>query len=208
VTDASPIRTLEKHDLAPDPVDQFERWFQKAMGESGLAHPEAMCLSTLDRDGWPDGRIVLLKSVDHRGFVFYTNLQSRKGRELERTPRAALTFHWDALQQQVRVVGAVEPVSEAEADEYFASRPRGSQIGAWASRQSRPLNSREELEEAFAELDERYGENPVPRPSFWSGYRVVHHQVEFWQGRQDRLHDRFLYRRSADGGWLTERLYP
>jgi pyridoxamine 5'-phosphate oxidase len=208
VTQDTPSPTLEKEDLAPDPVEQFDRWFEVAARESDLAHPEAMCLSTLDKDGWPDGRIVLLKSVDHRGFVFYTNTESRKGRALERNPRAALTFYWEARERQVRVVGTVEPVSEAEADEYFASRPRGSQIGAWASRQSRPLASREELEAAVAEVEERYASDPVPRPSYWSGYRVVHHQVEFWQGRVSRLHDRFTYRRSPDGGWLSERLYP
>ena len=135
-------RTLERDDLAPDPIDQFDRWFADAREGAGLRHPEALCLSTVDRDGWPEARIVLLKEVDHRGFVFYTNVESRKGLALERTPRAAVTFHWERLERQVRAVGTVEPVSDAEADAYFASRPRGSQVGAWASRQSRPLESR------------------------------------------------------------------
>ncbi|MBW3535320.1 MAG: pyridoxamine 5'-phosphate oxidase, partial [Gemmatimonadetes bacterium] len=175
--------------------------------ESRLAMPEAMCLSTVDDDGYPEGRIVLLKDHDARGFVFYTNLRSRKARSLAARPRAGLTFYWEGLGRQVRAQGDVEPVANEDADAYFASRPVGSRVGAWASFQSEVLESREALEARFRELEDRHSQGPVPRPPHWSGLRVVPRRVEFWQEGANRLHDRFVYRRDADR-WTLERLYP
>lgn len=188
------------------PFARFQEMFDHAVG-AGVAMPEAMSLATVDAAGNPSVRMVLCKGVDARGFVFYTNFESRKGVEALGQPRAALCFHWVSLEQQVRVEGGVEVVSDEEADAYFATRPRGSQLGAWASKQSRPMRSREELEKAFAEVTERFGAGPVSRPPFWSGMRVVPTRVEFWQGRPDRLHDRTLYVREGDG-WRVEMLQP
>jgi pyridoxamine 5'-phosphate oxidase len=166
-----------------------------------------MVLATVGADGRPAARFVLLRGFDARGFVFYTNLGSRKSRELQACPYAALTIHWAVLGRQIRVEGRVEQVSDAEADEYFASRPRESQIGAWASRQSERLVSREELEQRTRECDARFGAKPVPRPPFWSGFRVVPDAIEFWTSRPGRLHDRVLYRR-RDGRWDEQLLFP
>jgi pyridoxamine 5'-phosphate oxidase len=198
---------LRRRDLADDPLEQFLRWYQEAQG-SGLRYPNAMAVATATADGRPSVRMVLLREVDERGFVFYTNLESRKGRELAENPRAALLFYWEPLERQVRIEGRVELVTSAEADAYFATRPKGSQISAWASRQSEPIDSREELERRRAEFAERFGSGPVPRPAYWGGYRVVPDTYEFWQGRPDRLHDRFRYERSADGIWVITRLQP
>lgn len=194
--------------LASDPMDQFTRWFEDAVERSGQNDPNAMCLSTLSPDGMPEGRIVLLKGVDPRGFVFYTNLESAKGRALAAHPVAALTFHWDRLARQVRVQGGVEPVTDEEADSYYASRPRGSRLGAWASEQSRPLVDRETLESRVREMELRYPGEAIPRPPHWSGFRVLPRVVEFWQGRTSRLHDRFVYRREGGGDWTIQRLNP
>ncbi len=199
---------LDRSDLEDDPIQQFRRWFVAARERSGLEYPNAMCLSTTGPEGMPQGRIVLMKDFDDRGFVFYSNLRSAKGREIDSDPRGALTFHWEALARQVRIAGPIERVEEAEADAYFATRPRGSQIGAWASEQSAPLASREELEARVQEVEERYAGAEVPRPPHWSGLRVVPVAVEFWQGRPSRLHDRFRYERRADGGWSVTRLSP
>ncbi|MSR35872.1 MAG: pyridoxamine 5'-phosphate oxidase [Gemmatimonadetes bacterium] len=201
---------LERGALADDPLVQFDRWFEIARAQSGAQMPEAACLSSVDDDGYPDGRIVLLKARDATGFVFYTNLRSVKGRSLLARPRAALTFHWETLARQVRVQGDVERVRDAEADAYFATRPRGSQIGAWASEQSTALASREALLASVADVEARYEAGAVPRPPHWSGLRIVPRRVEFWQGRPDRLHDRFVYRRrGADASaWEIERLAP
>jgi pyridoxamine 5'-phosphate oxidase len=193
---------------ADAPLALFVAWMEEAKA-SEPADPNAMSLATVDADGLPDVRMVLLKGIDERGFVFYTNLDSRKGRELAANPRAALLFHWKSLTRQVRVRGPVERVTDAEADAYFATRPRLSQIGAWASRQSAPLESRLAFEKAVALATAKYALGAVPRPPFWSGFRVVPLVMEFWHDRPFRLHDRVEYRRAAIGGaWSRTRLYP
>lgn len=191
---------------AQDPYALFDTWFQEA-AEKEPNDPNAMALATVGADGQPSIRMVLLKGVDARGFTFYTNYESRKGRQLLENPKAALCFHWKALRRQVRVEGPVEQVDAEEADAYFASRPRGSQIGAWASLQSRPLAGRFELEKRIAQYTAKFGLGAVPRPSYWSGFRVLPSRIEFWEDRPFRLHDRLVYHR-RDEGWETERLYP
>lgn len=188
-----------------EPLAAFARWFADAAERE--PDPDAMTLATATPEGRPSARAVLLKGFDARGFVFYTNLESRKSTELARNPRAALCFLWKVLRRQVRVEGRVEPVSEAEADDYFASRARDSRIGAWASDQSRPLASRAELERRVDEFSRRFAEGEVPRPPHWSGFRVIPEQVEFWQERPSRLHDRWLFVRDGDL-WRRERLFP
>ncbi len=199
---------LRRRDLAADPVEQFLKWLDEAQA----AVPEdftSMVLATADPSGRPSARVVLLKGCDERGFVFYSNQDSRKGRELEANPRAALVFYWSAFDRQVRVEGRVEAVSAEDADAYFQSRPPGAQIGAWASRQSEVIGSRDALEEAVREMETRFGDGPVPRPEGWGGYRVVPDEIEIWQGRTNRLHDRFRYRRPRAGdGWTIDRLSP
>jgi pyridoxamine 5'-phosphate oxidase len=196
---------LSEANADADPIVQFNRWFDDAVA-ADLRHPNAMTLATVD-DGRPSARVVLLKSVDEHGFVFFTNFESRKGRELAANPAAALLFFWSELERQVRVDGTAEKVSPEESDAYFATRPYGSQIGAWASAQSAPIPSREVLEARARELDARYGGGPVPRPGHWGGYRVAPVEIEFWQGRANRLHDRLRYR-LAGGVWTRERLSP
>jgi pyridoxamine 5'-phosphate oxidase len=186
----------------------FARWLREAEERSGSIFPNAVCLSTVDGSGHPQGRMVLLKGADDRGFVFFTNYGSAKGRDLDGSPRAALTFYWDPLGRQLRARGGVERVPAAESDEYFRTRPRGSQLGAWASRQSEPLESREALEARVAEAARRYEGRDVPRPPHWGGFLLRPDAVEFWQEGQDRLHDRILYRRRTGGEWTTERLFP
>ena len=189
-----------------EPFAPFERWFALATTSEPLA--ETMTLATATRDGMPSLRAVLLKGADSRGFVFYTNFESRKAEELLANPRAALCFHWKSLARQIRIEGAVSVVSDAEADAYFASRPRDSQIGAWASDQSRPLADRGELETCFANVTRQYADNGVvPRPANWSGFRVQPDRVEFWQERPFRLHDRVLFARDGDA-WRKTRLFP
>jgi pyridoxamine 5'-phosphate oxidase len=189
-----------------DPFALFAEWFAQA-SDSEPNDPDAMALATADASGRPSLRMVLLKGCDERGFVFYTNLESQKGGELLANPRAALCFHWKSLRRQVRVEGEVERVGDAEADAYFASRPRDSQIGAWASKQSRPLESRFALEKAVAAYAAKFGFGAVPRPPYWSGMRIVPNRIEFWQDRPFRLHDRLVYVREA-GAWRTMKLYP
>jgi pyridoxamine 5'-phosphate oxidase len=198
---------LSESDLAPTWLAQFERWLEELVESGRLAEPNAMVLATADADCRPSARTVLLKGVDERGFVLYTNLESRKGRDALANPNAALVFDWIEMGRQVVVTGTVEPVSEEESDAYFATRPRGSQIGAHASHQSRPIASREELEAACAEASDRYPDE-VPRPPHWGGLRVAPDSVEFWQGRPNRLHDRLRFRRSESGDWVVERLAP
>ena len=198
-------RLIESEALA-DPVEQFREWFVAATS-AGVPEPNAMTLATAGADGRPDARIVLLKGFDARGFSFFTNRESRKGRELAANPFAALVFFWPALERQVRVEGRVELVSDAEADAYFALRPPGARLGAWASRQSEVVSGREVLETALADIEREYADGNIPRPPHWGGYRVVPDVVEFWQGRPSRLHDRLRYRK-ADAGWLIERLSP
>lgn len=191
-----------------DPLALFAAWFEEAK-RAEPADPNAMALATVDAGGLPDVRMVLLKGYDARGFVFYTNLESRKGAELATNPRAGLLFHWKSLTRQVRLRGPVEAVTEAEADAYFATRPRGAQIGAWASKQSAPLEDRFALEKAVARFTAKYAIGTVPRPPHWSGFRVVPLAIEFWHDRPFRLHQRVEFRReSADAPWAKAGLYP
>ncbi len=190
-----------------NPFRLFDRWFRKAKRSSGQKDPNAMCVATVGPKGAPDARMVLLKDFDESGFVFFTNLTSAKGKQILKNPRVALTFHWDKLGLQVRVRGSVKRVSDAEADHYFHSRPRLSQIGAWASLQSRELSSRSVLLARAAAVARKYLGREIPRPAFWTGLRVVPAEMEFWTSRPFRLHDRFLYRRSGRG-WRVTRLYP
>ena len=192
---------------AAEPFQLFASWLKDATA-SEPNDPTALALATVDTDGLPDVRMVLLKGFDEHGFVFYTNFESAKGREILATMKAAMCFHWKSLRRQVRVRGPVEIVTDAEADEYFASRPRGSRIGAWASKQSRPLESRFALEKAVAEYTARHVIGDIPRPPHWSGFRIVPSQIEFWHDRPFRLHDRVVFTRTADGAWDKDRLYP
>jgi pyridoxamine 5'-phosphate oxidase len=202
VTQATPPALLSED----NPFALFAEWLEEA-GKKEPNDPNAMTVSTVDADGMPDSRMVLLKDFDARGFVFYTNTQSAKGEELNGQPKAALLFHWKSLRRQVRIRGIVEPVSEAEADAYFASRARPSQLGAWASDQSRPLPDRLALEKRVAEMGLKFGLGKVPRPPHWSGYRIVPATIEFWRDRPFRLHERLVFDR-AEGGWTTKRLFP
>jgi len=190
----------------PDPLKLFHTWFAEAKSKESTL-PEAMTLATANADGVPDARMVLLKDADSSGFVFYTNSDSAKGQDLAANPHAALVFHWKALKRQVRVKGGVETVSPADADAYFASRARGAQIGAWASDQSREMDSAYDLEKAVARFTAKFGIGEIPRPPHWNGYRIVPEAIEFWEERLFRLHKRETYRRDGDG-WRIARLYP
>jgi pyridoxamine 5'-phosphate oxidase len=198
---------LSEKDLARDPFRQFEKWFQEAEAAK-IPETNAAVLATAARDGRPSARMVLLKGVDGRGFVFYTNYDSRKGRELEANPRAAFVFPWIALERQVIVEGAVTRVAREESEAYFHSRPRASQLAAWASPQSSILAGREALDDAMKATERKYAGREAPLPPNWGGFRIVPETVEFWQGRRSRLHDRLRYRREASGAWVIERLAP
>jgi pyridoxamine 5'-phosphate oxidase len=199
---------LTKATVNPNPIKQFEKWSQEARAR-GVSEQDAisMTLATATRYGQPSARIVLLKAFDEEGFVFYTNYDSRKGNELEENARACLLFYWSAVWRQVRIEGPVERVSEEESDQYFRSRPHGSKIGAWASEQSRAIENRDLLEQRFDEFGLKFGDD-VPRPPNWGGYRVKANLIEFWQGQENRLHDRLRYTLEDDGSWLIERLAP
>jgi pyridoxamine 5'-phosphate oxidase len=189
-----------------EPFELFQNWYADA-SDKEPNDPNAMALATVDAGGQPSVRMVLLKDADPRGFVFYTNYESRKGRQLLETRKAAIVMHWKSLGRQVRAEGAVESVTDAEADSYFHSRHKSSQIGAWASQQSRPLESRFELEKRVASFTAKYAIGTVPRPPYWSGFRLIPHYIEFWENRPFRLHDRLVYHRAGEG-WTTEKLYP
>lgn len=197
---------IPEADERRDPIELFQAWYAAAE-ESGILHPDGMALATATPDGRPSVRVVLLKDVNEQGFVFFTNYESRKAAELDANPHAALCFHWAVHERQVRVAGRVRRISEEESADYFATRTRGSRIGAWASKQSRPLDARETLEARFREMKERFGDDDVPLPPFWGGYRLRPETIEFWQGRADRLHDRLVFEREGEG-WRTKRLYP
>jgi len=197
---------LNKSNVDRDPIKQFAKWYQEATA-FGIAETDAMTLATATKDGRPSARIVLLKDFDDRGFVFFTNYESRKAKELAENPRACLVAYWLPVKRQVRIEGFVEQISETESEAYFQTRPLGSRIAAWASNQSEVVENRDELEQRYADLSERYVED-VPRPPHWGGYRIDPEVIEFWQGRDNRLHDRLRYRLQADGTWVIERLGP
>jgi len=198
--------TLNEADVDPNPFQQFRRWFDQAV-KAELPEPNAMTLATASKDGIPAARIVLLKAVDDRGFTFFTNYNSAKGKELEANPHAALVFLWTELERQVRIVGTVEKISSEESDGYFFSRPHNSRLGAWASEQSEVIPDRDVLEKKLAELKLEYENQEVPRPPHWGGFRVIPREIEFWQGRSSRLHDRLRYRHQ-DEQWVIDRLSP
>jgi pyridoxamine 5'-phosphate oxidase len=197
---------LNEIDVDPDPIVQFHEWFEKVI-DADLHEPNAMILATATTDGKPSARTVLLKSYDERGFVFYTNYEGRKAKEIEANPTCALLFHWGELERQIRIEGRVGRVPDAESDAYFAGRPRGSRLGAWASQQSRSVEGRSVLEARVRALEKEYEGREIPRPPFWGGYRVESDTIEFWQGRENRLHDRLVYLRN-EGGWKIVRLQP
>lgn len=197
---------LDENSVAADPIVQFQNWFKNAV-EAGQVDPEAMMLSTVNSQGRPSGRVVLLKRCDEHGFVFFTNYDSRKSREMIAHPQVALTFYWPVIHRQVRIEGVAQKVPAKESEEYFKTRPRGSQLGAWASPQSEIINSRDMLEKRLAEIEERFADQAIPCPTFWGGFRVKPDMIEFWQGRENRLHDRILYT-LQDGRWQICRLAP
>jgi len=201
------VQGLRRGDLDPDPIKQFTNWFTAAAG-AGIRDVNAMSLATATPDGKPSVRIVLLKGFDQEGFVFFTNYGSEKGRQLEANPNAALGFYWVEMDRQIRINGKVERTSREESERYFHSRPLGSQLGAWASRQSEAIDARRVLEARLAKITERYGNDPIPLPPHWGGYRLKPETIEFWQGRLNRLHDRFRYLRRVDSTWCIDRLSP
>ncbi len=198
---------LRKRDLLPDPIHQFKKWFDDAI-TSDVAEPNAVTLATADCTGAPSSRTVLLKGVDERGFIFFTNYNSRKGHELTQNPRAALTVFWRELERQVCLTGTVEKVTDAESDAYFKSRPIGSRLAAWASRQSESIPNLKWLEDQLHSMRQKFPGDDIPRPPHWGGFVIAPVRIEFWQGRPNRLHDRMRYTRQRDGSWLIERLSP
>jgi pyridoxamine 5'-phosphate oxidase len=200
------LKSLEIQDVANDPLQQFRHWMEEAIQAEAL-EVNAMCLSTISKDGFPNSRIVLLKELDE-GFVFFTNYESSKGKELASSPKASLTFFWPEIERQVRVVGTVGKISEKESDTYFFSRPISSQIGAWASPQSQEISDRTVIEDSQKRLEEEFKLNPIQRPAHWGGYRLIPHRIEFWQGRPSRLHDRISYELDGGTNWKKVRLAP
>ncbi|XOV78452.1 MAG: pyridoxamine 5'-phosphate oxidase [Aestuariibacter sp.] len=213
MTDVSHLRrdyildTLDFDKLKPDPFEQFEIWLQDAI-KAEIKDPTAMTVATVDATGQPSQRIVLLKDVSQSGFVFYTNLESRKANELNLNPRISLHFPWHVMERQVKVCGEATKVTTAEAAKYFLSRPKGSQLAAWASQQSKPISTRQMLMQKLDEVKQRFAEGEMSLPKFWGGYRVIPHEIEFWQGGKDRLHDRFVYQKQPNGDWQIQRLMP
>lgn len=201
------LQSLNEEDVAVNPVDQFTRWWEEAVS-SHIDEVNAMTLATVDTNGFPAARIVLLKGFDEKGFVFYTNYNSHKGQELEKNPHVALVFFWKELERQVRITGSVTRTSAADSDAYFHSRPAGSRIGAWASPQSTVIANREIIETSYCKYEQEFGYEDIPRPDYWGGYLVKPLSIEFWQGRGSRLHDRILYTPSTGSGWKKERLAP
>jgi pyridoxamine 5'-phosphate oxidase len=202
------LHGLHRKDLVPDPIQQFRIWFEESVQAAADREPNAMTLATADRQGRPAARIVLLKGFDERGFVFFTNYESRKGRDLTENPRAALNFHWPWLERQIQIEGNVARVPHAESQAYFDQRPLKSRLSAIISPQSSPVPSRAELERRFDEVSAQYADRNPPVPEFWGGFRLAPERIEFWQGRENRLHDRFLYTLTIDGTWHIERLGP
>jgi pyridoxamine 5'-phosphate oxidase len=200
------LKSLEIQNVANDPLQQFRRWMEEAIQAEAL-EVNAMCISTISKDGFPNSRIVLLKELDH-GFVFFTNYESSKGKELAASPKASLTFFWPEIERQVRVVGTIGKISEKESDTYFFSRPISSQIGAWASPQSQEISDRTVIEDSQKRLEEEFKLNPIQRPAHWGGYRLIPHRIEFWQGRPSRLHDRISYELDGGTNWKKVRLAP
>ncbi|HSX50596.1 MAG TPA: pyridoxamine 5'-phosphate oxidase [Cellvibrio sp.] len=198
---------LERDDLADNPLEQFDRWMQQTIA-SGIPDPNAMTIATVDATGQPSQRIVLLKHLDEKGFVFYTNLNSRKAQDLKQNPKISLHFPWYLFERQVKVCGVAEPLSKTEVLKYFVTRPRDSQLGAWASQQSKPISSRALLMQQFESMKNKFAKGEIPVPDFWGGFRVKPHQIEFWQGGAARLHDRFQYNLQVDGRWDIQRLEP
>jgi pyridoxamine 5'-phosphate oxidase len=202
------LQSLDIQDVSKNPIEQFNTWFQEAL-QSDLREPNAMVVATVDKNDMPNARVVLLKGVNERGFVFFTNFESKKGQELLENPKAALVFNWLELERQIRIQGTVEKISEEESTAYFQSRPKGSQIGAWVSPQSQVIENRFILEAKQNELETKFEkESILPKPANWGGYRVVPQTIEFWQGRSSRLHDRVFYTLQNDGSWTIERLAP
>jgi len=204
------LNGLRRRDLDPDPIAQFNRWFEQAVTalQTEMIDVNAMTLATADKEGCPSARVVLLKGLDQRGFIFFTNYNSRKGHDLAENPRAALVFHWPALERQVCIAGDVTRLPSPEAEVYFNSRPRGSRLAAWASRQSEVIRDRAELEEKWLQLEKQFPGETIPKPPYWGGYILAPVRLEFWQGRPSRLHDRFRYTKQPDNSWLIERLSP
>lgn len=198
---------LERDDLHENPIEQFRLWMQQTI-DAQLPDPNAMTIATVDERGQPSQRIVLLKNLDEKGFVFYTNLRSRKAQELKQNPKVSLHFPWYFLERQVKVCGVAEQLSNADVLKYFVTRPRDSQLGAWASQQSRPISSRALLMQQFESMKNKFAKGEIPLPDFWGGFRVKPHQIEFWQGGEARLHDRFEYNLQADNSWTIQRLEP
>lgn len=201
------LQDLNEIEVDPNPVIQFQKWFDQACS-ADVPEPNAMTIATVNSEGKPSARMVLLKDYDEKGFVFYTNYNSRKSQELAANPYAAIVFWWAQLERQVRITGSVEKISARESDEYFHSRPLNSRLGAWTSNQSEIISSREVLEQRLQELQEKYQDLNIPRPSHWGGFRVIPTEIEFWQGRSSRLHDRLSYTQCDDGSWKIQRLSP
>ena len=198
---------LRKEDLDPDPFRQFNLWYRR-LPDTGIKYPDAVNLATVSKEGIPSSRIVLLKGVDNDGFVFYTNSNSRKGKDINDNPVASLCFWWEVLERQVRISGSVQKLPDSVADEYFATRPRGSQIGAWASSQSKIIRNRKKLDDIYLSYTQRYDGKNIPRPEYWNGYKIIPFEMEFWQGRPNRMHDRLRYRYDEQRKWVIERLQP